>query len=101
MTTPLSRAIPGIPLPSDLAGQVLLQRYSQAQQSIAQRAAQAIVNLWLRIIDPTHFNDGWGTLGPLVNGIIATHYEATAANAAQYYANSRVIAGNAHMVVPS
>lgn len=100
MTTPLTRTIPGIPLPADLSGQVLLQRYSQSQQSIAQRAAQAIVNLWTRIIDPAHFNDGWKTLGPLVNGIIATHYDASAANAAQYYANSRVIAGNAYMAVP-
>jgi hypothetical protein len=101
MTTPrLTSAIPGVPLPANLSGQVLLQRYSQAQQSIAQRAAQAIVNLWLRIIDPEHFNDGWNTLGPLVNGIISSHYEATAANAAQYYANSRITAGNAYMAVP-
>jgi hypothetical protein len=101
MTTPnLTSAIPGVPLAADASGQVLLRQYSQAQQSIAMRAAIAIVGMWNRLISPDHFNDGWKMLGPLINGIISTHYEATAANAAQYYANTRVISGFDHMVVP-
>ena len=96
MTTP----IPGIPVPAELSGQLLLSHYQRAQRSIAQQAAQAIYNLWLRMVDPEHFNDSWQTLGPLVNGIMATRYQATAANAAQYYANARVTAGFDHMVVP-
>ena len=101
MTNPnLNSAVAGVPLSADVSGQVLLQSYSQAQQAIAQRASQAIVNLWQRMIDPTHFNDGWNTLGPMTNGIIASHYEATAANAAQYYSSSRVTAGNDYLAVP-
>lgn len=101
MTTPnLASAVAGVPLPADLSGQILLERYGNAQRSIATRAALAIVNLWLKIIDPEHFNDGWQTLGPIVNGVISTHYSATAANAAQYYSNSRVMAGNAHLAIP-
>jgi hypothetical protein len=100
MTTPLKSKVPGIPLPADMSNQVLLQHYSRAQQSIAVRAALAIINLWNKIIDPEHFNDGWNTLGPLVNGIISSHYDATAASAAQYYVNSRIVSGFDHVTVP-
>jgi hypothetical protein len=96
MTTPIK----GIPLSPEMQAQLLLSHYQNSQQSIAQRAALAIYNLWLRMIDPEHFNDGWNRLDPLVKGIMATHYSATAANAAQYYANARVTAGYDHFAVP-
>ena len=96
MTTPIR----GIPLPPEVQAQLLLSHYQNSQQSIAQRAAMAIYNLWLRMIDPEHFNDGWNRLDPLVKGVMATHYSATAANAAQYYANARVTAGYDHLAVP-
>lgn len=96
----LASAVPGVPLSADASEQVLLQQYSMSQQSIAMRAALAIVGMWNRMIHPENFSDGWRMLGPLVNGIISTHYEATAANAAQYYASSRVISGFDHMTVP-
>lgn len=99
MTTP-QRAIPGVPLSADVSGQLLMRRYQHGQQSIAARAAIAIQRLWMRIIDPAHFSDGWGTLGPLVDGIISSHYSAAAADAADYYANSRVVSGFKHIGVP-
>src|SRR4249919_2676587 len=101
MSSPnLVNTVPGMPLSAEMSGQVLLHSYSQAQQSIAMRAAMAVVGMWNRMISPDHFNDGWKMLGPLINGIISTHYEATAANAAQYYVHSRVISGFDHMTVP-
>lgn len=101
MSSPdLTMAVSGVPLPAEASSRVLLERYSQAQQSIAARAALAVVGMWNRMIHPEDFKDGWRMLGPLVNGIISTHYEATAANAAQYYANSRVVTGYGHMTVP-
>src|SRR5215468_8804625 len=96
MTTP----IPGLPIPADASGIVLLQRYRSNQKLISARAAVAIYNLWLRLINPEHFSDGWKTLGPLINGIIASHYAAAAADAADYYANVRVVSGFRHMRVP-
>lgn len=101
MSSPdLTGAVPGVPLSADVSGQVLLQRYAQAQQAIAMRAAQAVVGMWNRLIHPEQFNDGWKMLGPIVNGIISTHYEATAASAAQYYEHSRVVSGLGYMAVP-
>jgi len=96
----MTTAIPGIPLPADISGQLLLRHYQNSQQNISARAALAIQRLWLRMINPAQFSDGWHTLGPLVNGIIANHYSATAANAAEYYVNSRVISGFGHIQVP-
>jgi hypothetical protein len=101
MSTPnLASTVPGVPLSAGASSQVLLQQYAQAQQSIAMRAAIAIVGMWNRMIHPDHFNDGWSMLGPLINGIISTHYEATAANAAQYYASTRVTSGFGPFTVP-
>lgn len=96
MTTP----VPGLPVPAAASGAILLGRYGRNQKLIAARAALAIYNLWMRLIDPAHFSDGWKTLGPMINGIIASHYAVTAADAAEYYANARVVAGYRHMHVP-
>jgi len=97
MTTP---AVPGLPVSDAVAGPILLQNYANTQQTIAARAALAIYNLWMRLIDPLHFDDSWRTLNPIVTGIMSTHYDMTAANAAQYYGLSRVVAGNPYMAVP-
>jgi hypothetical protein len=91
---------PAIPVNRVAASQLLLQHYHMTQRTIAQRAALAIQRLWLSIIDPLHFSDSWNQLGPLVNGIISTHHTLTAADAAQYYANARVLADLPHMPVP-
>lgn len=96
MTTPVQ----GLPVSRAVSSQLLLAHYRNTQQSITDRAALAIVNLWMRLIDPTRFSETWSNYNPVVNGIIDTHYNMTAANAAQYYAASRVVAGNPHITVP-
>lgn len=90
MTTPL---VPGMPVPSKATAGLLLSRYQSRQQTIAVRAALAIVNLWNRYVVPSQFDETWKGLSPLIQGIIATHYDMTASEAAQYYGASRVVAG--------
>jgi hypothetical protein len=97
MTTP---PIPGMPVPREAAGGLLLSRYQNAQQSIATRAALAVVNLWSRYIHPAHFADTWANLNPLIQGVVATHYQASAANASQFYGHARVTAGYPSIHVP-
>jgi hypothetical protein len=89
MTTP----IPGLPVSQETANSLLLSQYQRTQQAIAIRAALAIVNLWTRYIHPLRFADSWKPLNPLLQGVVATHYQASAANAAQYYGHARVTAG--------
>jgi hypothetical protein len=96
MTTPVS----GLPVGRTVSGQLILQRYQVNQQHIATRVAVAIHNLWLRIITPAVFEQSWETLNPIANGIISTHYEMAAADAAQYYTMSRIIAAFPHIDVP-
>lgn len=90
MTTPL---IPGMPVPSRAASGLLLARYQNRQGMIAVRAATAIVNLWNRYVVPRQFAETWKGLSPLIQGVVATHYDMTASEAAQYYGASRVVAG--------
>lgn len=97
MTTP---AVPGLPVPRAAAGSLLLSRYQQTQQSIAVQAALAIVRLWERYVVPRSFADSWAQLNPLVQGIVSTHYDMTAANAAQYYGHARIMAGYPVLPVP-
>jgi len=67
---------------------------------VAVRAAIAIVNLWNRYFVPAEPKATWKHLNPLIQGIVATHYDMTAADAAQYYAASRVTAGFPAFRVP-
>jgi hypothetical protein len=97
MTTP---QIPGLPVSSAMGTQILLNRYRSNQQAIAARVALAVANLWNRFINPASFNDSWNQLEPLLTGIVTSYYNATAADAAQYYSASRVVAGNNYLNVP-
>jgi hypothetical protein len=97
MTTPV---IPGLPVASAMGSQVLLNRYQSNQQALAARVALAVASLWNRIINPASFNDSWNQLEPILTGIVTTYYNATAADAAQYYSASRIIAGNNYLNVP-
>lgn len=92
--------IPGLPVPPGAAPGLLLGQYRTAQAAVAVRAALAIVQLWNRYVVPARFMDSWNQLGPLINGIIATHYSASAASAAQFYGHSRVVAGYPAYPVP-
>lgn len=98
MTTPAPVA--GLPVGKAVSGQLLLRKYQSDQQTIAQRVALAIHNLWMSIINPAAFQDSWETMNPIANGVISTHFDMAAASAAQYYSMSRVIADYPHIHVP-
>ncbi len=85
--------VPGRPVPPRAASGLLLAQYQKRQGTIAVRAAVAIVNLWNRYIIPGQFSETWNSLSPLIQGVIATHYDMTAAEAAQYYRAARMTAG--------
>jgi hypothetical protein len=89
VTTP----IPGMPVPPRAASGLLLSGYQKRQGTIAVRAATAIADFWNRYVIPSQFNETWNALNPLIQGVIATHYDMTAAEAAQYYGAARVTAG--------
>ena len=89
-----------LPVPEADRPQLLLAHYRTTQQAIATRAALAIVNLWMRLIDPSRFSETWSRYNPVVNGIIDTHYEMSAANAASYYSAARTVAGWPYGSVP-
>jgi hypothetical protein len=52
------------------------------------------------MIDPSHFNDSWRKLEPLISGIVDTHHQMSAADAAQYHELSRAVSGFYGPVVP-
>jgi hypothetical protein len=96
MTTP----VPGLPPSRAASSAILLSRYRSTQATIAERVANAIVGLWNHVINPAKFAETWEQLNPVVQGIIETHYQMSAAEAAQFYANSRVLAGFPAVHVP-
>ena len=100
MTTPLAQYLPGMPVPRGVSTRILLTRYQNTQHAIAVRAAMAIVALWNHMVNPDKFSDSWDSLGPLVQGIIANHYQMSAANAAEFYGHDRVTAGLPAFPVP-
>ena len=81
------------------SSQLLLNRYQNNQHAVAARVAAAIRQLWARLFDPAN-PQSWEQLEPLLTGIVTQHYNATAADAAQYYSASRVVAGNTFLRVP-
>lgn len=91
---------PGIPVSRAASSAALLSRYRSNQTFIATRVALAIVNLWDRIINPAKFAESWDGLSPLVQGMIEQHYNMSASEAAQFYANSRVVAGYPAVPIP-
>lgn len=91
---------PGLPVSRAAGSAALLNRYRSNQALIATRVALAIVNLWDRVINPAKFAESWDGLSPLVQGMIEQHYNMSAAEAAQYYGSSRVMAGYPAVPVP-
>jgi len=79
---------------------MLFRRYQNNQNMIGQRVSYGIVGMWARLVDPDHFSDSWRRLEPVVSGIIDTHYQMSAADAADYYGLSRAVAGFYGHVVP-
>jgi hypothetical protein len=97
----LASLVPGRPVPPSIGGQILLQKYHQTQQQIGQRAGRAISGLWDQHITPEHFMNSWEGIYPVVNGIVDTHYDMSAANASEFYTHSRALLGHSPVNVPS
>jgi len=53
-----------MPVAPRAASGLLLTQYQKQQQSIAVRAAVAIVNLWNRYVVPSQFDETWNALNP-------------------------------------
>jgi hypothetical protein len=79
---------------------MLFGRYQSNQAAIGNRAIAAIGMFWTQMVDPAHFSDSWTRLEPIVRGIIDTHFEMSAADAANYYGLSRSVAGYYGSFVP-
>jgi len=97
MSTP---AIPGLPVGKTAGGQILLSRYQRNQQALAARVAAAVQALWNQLFNPANSSQSWDQLEPILTGIVTQNYGLTAADAAQYYSASRVVAGNSYLAVP-
>ena len=92
--------VPGVPVSAARSGPILLTHYQNQQQLIAAQAARTIDRLLSQHIDPNNVNESWRSINPLVNGVIDMHYQATAADAARFYTQSRIIAGNSYIPLP-
>jgi hypothetical protein len=92
--------VPGLPVVGDVASTMLFNGYQAEQQAIARRVSLAIGVMWTQMVNPDSFSNSWRSLGPIVEGIIDTHYQMSAASAAKYYGMSRTIAGLYGIVVP-
>jgi hypothetical protein len=97
----MASLVPGRPVPPQIGGQILLQQFHKTQQAIGQRASRAITGLWDQHIVPVSFMDSWERIYPLVNAVTSSHYDMSAANAAQYYLHSRALTNSAPIPVPS
>jgi hypothetical protein len=92
--------MPGLPVPAGQSSALLFGRYRGNQYAIGHRVEAAIGGLWAQMIDPAHFNDSWHRLEPLISGIVDTHHDMSAADAAEYYSLSRAVAGFYGATVP-
>lgn len=99
-TALMAPRVPGLPVPRALSLVALGYAYRKRQMAIADQTQRALANLWSQQIDPSHFADSWQRLNPLAYGIVRTHYDATAADAASYYQTTRVMADLGHRPVP-
>lgn len=91
---------PGLPIDASQASAMLFSRYQHNQGVIAQHVTDSVQAMWTQMVDPLHFSDSWRRLGPVVQGIIDTHYQMSAADASQYYGLSRAVAGFHGPTVP-
>lgn len=89
-----------IPVSDKQASDLLFSMYQGNQKLISARASAAIGAFWSSMIDPAYFSDTWNRFSPIVRGIIDTHYQMSAADAANYYGLSRAVAGFYGATVP-
>lgn len=83
----------GLPIGASQGSVMLFLRYQYNQGVIAQHVTDSVKVMWDRLVDPEHFSDSWRRLGPIVQGIVDTHHQMSAADASQYYGLSRAVSG--------
>jgi hypothetical protein len=64
--------------------------FQQKQGSIRDYVARGIKAMWDQHIDPEQFSASWKDLGPVIKTLIAQHFDASAANGADFYRNLTV-----------
>jgi hypothetical protein len=89
----MSVMMPGLPVAADPAVAMLFNSYQSNQQAIARHTSMSIEAMWMSLVNPEKFSNSWRILEPIVSGIIDTHYQMSAADAATYYGMSRATAG--------
>jgi hypothetical protein len=89
-----------MPLSSDASVAILAKSYRDDQLALGQSVSAGIRALWGSHIDPAAMADSWGSLRKLIFGLVDNHYQASAASAARYYQQSRVISDLGHFAVP-
>jgi hypothetical protein len=69
----------------------LITDFQVSQSAVGDYVANSIRAMWDQHIDPDNFSDSWKDLGPVIKTLIAQHYEASAAHAADFYRNLTVV----------
>ena len=90
---------PGLPLPSATSLAFLAYAFRRRQIALASHTARGIDALWRQHMDPSHAADSWRGLNDLIAGFVDQQFRASAADATNFYAQSRVMAGFGHRAV--
>jgi hypothetical protein len=72
---------------------VLTVKFRNDQAAVADHTRDSIKALWDVHMDPGNFDGSWNDLGPIFKIIIAQHFAGSAADAAEYYRNMKVVHG--------
>ena len=83
---PLNRIAPDPPT-------YLTVDFQRSQGALSDYVGNSIRAMWDQHINPDQFSNSWKDLGPVVKTLIAQHFDASAANAADYYRNLSVVNG--------
>src|SRR6476646_8711181 len=67
--------------------------FQQKQGAVGDYIKNAIRAMWDQHINPDEFSASWKDLGPMVKTLIAQYFDASAANASDFYRNMTVVHG--------
>jgi hypothetical protein len=67
--------------------------FQQKQGAVRDFVSNSIKAMWDQHIDPEQFSASWKDLGPVIKTLIAQHFDASAANGADFYRNLSVVNG--------
>jgi hypothetical protein len=67
--------------------------FQQKQGAVRDFVSNGIKAMWDQHIDPEQFSASWMDLGPVIKTLIAQHFDASAANSADFYRNLTVVNG--------